>query len=83
VALKTRTTVSGAPGATLTTTFDYSANGSLELAKVTFPYGGTLRWDLANIGTTQQVRGVNYRHLRMSAGATEYTYTLNRNVASG
>ena len=85
VALTSRTVVTGAPGANLTHTFDWSSNGSLELWRLNFPYGGRLRWERSNIAAPngQMVRGVSTRYLMMSSGGTEYAYTLSLNAGTG
>ena len=63
----------------LTTSFTYDSAGSGELDKVTFPYGGYIRWahgpfTYSNGRTYREVNGG--RFLAMSAGATELSYGI-------
>ncbi len=63
----------------LTTSFTYDSAGSGELDKVTFPYGGYIRWAYApftysGARTLREVSGG--RFLAMSTGATELTYGI-------
>jgi RHS repeat-associated protein len=61
----------------LTHTFDY-ANTAGELTKVTFPFGGSLRWDYTSntyMGSRTQ-REVRYRYLRKSAAEAETLHTF-------
>ncbi len=82
VTMTSRTVVSSVPGASQTYGFDWS--GGYELNKVTYPYGGTLRWDYTDmVNGSQKVRGVGARYLKMAVGATEYTYGLTRDVPNG
>jgi RHS repeat-associated protein len=62
----------------LTHSFTYDTGGAGELTKVTFPYGGWLRWDYqdATYAGTRLQREVQYRYLAKSSGASETTYTF-------
>jgi len=63
------------PTVSLTHTFEYAA-GAGELTKVTFPYGGSLRWAHRQFTYTgnRTFREVQYRYLRPSSGAAELAY---------
>ena len=67
-------------GINLVQSFEYN-NTSGELTKVTFPYGGELRWDYRTFTYTsnRSLREVQYRKLVQQSGGTIHTYTLARN----
>jgi RHS repeat-associated protein len=66
-------------GTSLAHTFDYGGNGAGELAKVTLPYQGELRWlynEFAFSGS-RSVREVYQRQVVKQSGATQWTYTIS------
>ena len=70
----------------LTYHFAYDSAGASELLQVTMPWGGHLRWTYANdaYSGSRDLRAVSGRYLAAdSAGATEYSYGLSRDNASG
>ena len=61
----------------LTTAFDYDAGNTGELTKVTFPYGGTLRWQYGDAAYTDTtLREVQGRYLQWDASIPERGFTL-------
>ena len=80
------------PGYSLTTPvvapyqLTYDLQGAGELMEVVFPYGGHLRWTYASdpyVGN-RNLRAVSGRYLAAdSAGATEWSYGIARDNASG
>jgi YD repeat-containing protein len=72
-----------ANAAQLTHSFEYTG-GSGEMSKVTFPFGGSIRWAYRSFTFTgsKTVREVQYRYLKKSTTATETTYTLTRDDAN-
>jgi len=67
-------------GINLVQNFEYN-NTSGELTKVTFPYGGELRWEYRTFTYTsnRSLREVQHRKLVQQTGGTVYSYTITRN----
>ncbi len=65
--------------------FQYDSSGSGELASVTFPYGGKIRWayrPFTYVGS-RTLREVQNRYITMTSGGTESAaYALTRNDAA-
>ena len=67
----------------LTTAFDYDAGNTGELTKVTFPYGGTLRWQYGDAAYTDTtIREVQGRYLLWDASIPERGFTLTGTMGS-
>ncbi len=63
--------------------FQYDATGAGELARITFPYGGYLRYAYRNFtfSDNRTLREVEYRYLAPSPGGAELMYTISRDPA--
>jgi RHS repeat-associated protein len=70
-------------GVGLTQSFEYGSLGSGELSKVSFPYGGDLRWEYRDFTYTSNrtLREVQYRKLTKQSGSPLVTYTIARDDA--
>jgi RHS repeat-associated protein len=61
------------------TAFQYAANDSGEMLKMTFPYGGSADYAYATeTYSTSTIRAVTSRVLTPTAGGTSYTYGITR-----
>ncbi|MBM3813371.1 MAG: hypothetical protein FJW20_17235, partial [Acidimicrobiia bacterium] len=67
-------------GLNLAHNFQYGANNSGELTKVTLPYGGDLRWEYRDFtySASRTLREVQTRQVTHSTGATPVSYTFAR-----